>query len=346
MSARSSRGFLISQQPMFRKLLSAVMISILTLFVIVAPLSVQAAKKSSTVSNSVGNMINGSTSCKYGDYIYYSIYGEIYRINVKTLKKETVFQSTCAFTFASMNISEGWIYCTMNTFMGTGGSSCYIYKVRTNGKDGQILAEGESPTTFNGWIYYIAQKNVIDPDNTTTLGIYKMKLNGEDKTCIKKSSEVLNCVSDGKKLYYSTWGNSTKWYQMCLNGTDIQKIGKTDMLLSDIEDGYIYYTTYNYDTQSGKLYKQKIGSKKSTQILSTSFEICNANIENGWIYYSLSNQDYTKNTMYKVKTNGSNKKKLIMQDGLESIMLHGDYIYYIITINGKNNTILKKYYES
>lgn len=360
---KSSKCFFRHQHRITRKLQTFTLVIILTFLVLIIPQSVHATREKSKEGNSVGNMLNGGNSCIYGNYIYYSVCGTIYRVNVKTLKKETVAISESAAFFSSINVSNGWVYCTMYTSpIATVAEDCYIYKIRTNGKDGQILAEGHSATAVNGWIYYINQKNVSDPYNIITNGIYKMNVNGYENTCIKKSREVYECVLDDNKLYYSTGIFDPNWYQMTLKGKSVEKIGKKGMNFHDIDKGYLYYSIYDEKAKTNGLYKQKVGGEKSTKILSCSTIIGSANIENGWIYYQASNKDYSKDIMYKIKTNGSNKKKLTSKSDIINISINGNCIYYIagseannkgiykytaclMTNNGKKNSVLKQYYS-
>ena len=77
-----------------------------------------------------------STNFKVGNYIYYSVLGDIYKVNVKTNKKTKV-KRTCGIFIYDITVKDGWIYCTIDK-EGIGGLyDPHIYKVRTNGKDGR-----------------------------------------------------------------------------------------------------------------------------------------------------------------------------------------------------------------
>ena len=99
-----------------------------------------------------------SSSVKSGDYMYYSVYGSIYKVNVKT-RKTSLVKSNQGGKIYDLTIKDGWIYYTLDR-EGCGGSyDPYIYKVRTNGKDRKALKRGYSPVVYNDKIYYIKLKS-------------------------------------------------------------------------------------------------------------------------------------------------------------------------------------------
>ena len=167
---------------MKRKKFLSILISFCLIFTFLFVDTAQAMDSSKSASTSSENSV-----CS-GDYMYYTMYdtstasGGIYKVNIYT-KQNTLIKETYSGSFGDLVVKDGWIY---YEYIDPGARR-YIYKVRTNGKDGKLLKKGYHPVIYNNSIYYI--KCLFDElsdnyDPVAPVGIYKMSLSGKNDTCV------------------------------------------------------------------------------------------------------------------------------------------------------------------
>ena len=184
----------------------------LSLLIILSPVLASASEVTSVKTSSTY-----TTSAKYGNYIYYSVYNKLYRINTKTKKKQLVLYKKSWWDIDTITIYKGYIYCVINTFQGTGDRYPYIYRVKTDGTKGKILDQGYNLVLYDGKLYYnkLYFKENDFYDTYKQYGIYKMNLNGSNKKSIKSDSNIYYFKIYKSNIYYNT---SNSIYKISIDG--------------------------------------------------------------------------------------------------------------------------------
>ena len=319
-----------------------------TLVFLLAFTSVSQAAETSTSSYK-------PSSVKYGDYMYYAVYNKIYKVNVKTKNSYTV-KTVSRGKFSDLVVKDGWIYCTLDTFDGTGDAYPYIYKVKTNGKKAKVLTKGGSPFVYKNKIYYIKASFTENDyyNSTKTLGIYKMNLDGSNNVYVKKMSNVIDFTVYKSRIYYCTMGSKYYLKRMTLSG------GSTTTIASS-SSRWIYglkgYSGYIYFDYGDDIYRVKTNSTAEKRYISDA-EL--GDISNSYIYYIVdkNGSDY----LYKKKIGSSTRTYVTKKDLISDVNVSSGYILmnyhllytssdynsrvYICTTSGKSGKVLAKYYVS
>ena len=260
-----------------------------------------------------------------GDYIYYTMYqennvtGYIYKVNINT-KKNILVKKIKWASISSLTVKNGWIYCS---YSDAGGRN-YIYRVRTNGKDGKILKNGYSPVVYNNSIYYIKQLFDDLSDNydpVAPVGIYKMSLSGKNDTCVKTTSTVSDFIVYNSNLYYIT--NNEKTKKSYLNRVSLS--GKSSKTLASGS----YFTIEHLNTYSGYVYfnlGRNIYRVKSSSNTKSKF-LSNADIldfSNGNVYYTVRKNynDY----LYKMNLSSKSSKFIMKNFSIGYVSVLKNYI--------------------
>ena len=319
--------------------------------------------KSISVKQSQGVSKKGSaykpSIIKSGNYMYYAVYNKIYKVNVKTKKSTLVYTSKSGFWISDLTVKDGWIYCVLDKFMGTGGSYPYIFKVKTNGKSAKTLKKGIRPVVYNGNIYYIKCDFDENDDyyGERNLGIYRMSLSGKNDKCIKKSDAIEDFAVYKSKIYYTkSDGYGSNLYNVSISG------GKSKDMVYDIgynSAGIKIYSDYIYFNYGDGIYKIKTTSTKKTKVVS------NADIRDvsgGYVYYIV--DGYDSQSLYKIKISNKAKTFIKKQElSIGKVTVDGGYMImtlynypneysqnnaaeYLCNTNGKNGKILKRYFVS
>lgn len=271
-----------------------------------------------------------ASSVKYGNYIYYALTNCIYKMNVDT-KKVTKIKTGNVTSYYDLAVKDGWIYCVYNDD-AVGLWNQYIYRIRTNGKDGKTLDSGYNPMIYNDKIYYTKLNNseYSDSDNHIR-GIYSMSLSGKNKTAIKKSNLIHEFTVYKSKIYYVDSGR-TKYYlkKMSLSGTSVKTMTTSDEQISDLcaYSDYIYFRVGDYNFN---VYKIKTTSTSKSKVLS------NGQIEtisNGYLYYTVYNESNYKTYLYKMNLKTKSKTLVMSKYGLKDIEVSNGYIICTYFING------------
>lgn len=313
-----------------RKILS-IFISFLLIFTVGFTAISQAVEKS--------NYSPKSTNFKVGNYIYYSVLGDIYKVNVKTNKK-TKIKRTCGIFIYDITVKDGWIYCTVDK-EGVGGLyDPHIYKVRTNGKDGKFLGQGFKPIVYKNKIYYIKLKG--DPQwDLKIAGLYKMSLSGKNVTSIKKASEISDFIVYKSNIYYISCDNN-KYY---LNKTTLSgKLLKKIKFYHEEYGNLKVYSNYIYFDYRGGVYKIKTNLTSKSKVLSNASLI---DVSNNYIYYS--NSDSVTQNIYKMNLNNKKKKFIYGDNRIDNIYVCNGYIImscYLDAGMGVTNDAFKGYCDT
>lgn len=302
-----------------------------------------------------------TSSISSGSYMYYAVYGEIYKVNTNT-KKTTLVKSIDDKSVCDLIVSNGWIYFTAIDSGISSKYKPYIYKVRTNGKDLKKLTKGDNPVIYNDKIYY----RKVNFNNSTKydydiIGIYRMSLSGTSDSCIKKASTVDEFIIYKSKIYYVTYSASThKTYlrRMSLTGENSKIMtSSTNCSLSDLK-AYSDYIYFNYNDD---IYKIKTTSTSKYRVVSNA-EM--KDLSSGYIYYTTYKNDYFY--IYKMKLSSKTKTFIKKIYSLEDVKVSNGYmilsyfyesgydsefdrymynhVKYICDTNGKNGKILNRYY--
>lgn len=205
-----------------------------------------------------------------GNYTYYSVYSNIYKLNSKTGKTTKVASVKNAFDVSGISYYNGKLYFTTNYFLGTGGEECYICSMNTNGKGFKKLCRGVNPIVYDKKIYYFKVKHDKEYGSDTTLGVASMSLTGKKQKMIAKVPKDTYIVSGlaavNGNLYYmdhSYSGNNTNLYMY-----DIKSSKKTTIDTSNSA----YGTDIIFGCDSSYVYYQKAN------------DICAYNVNNNMIY--------------------------------------------------------------
>ena len=197
----------------------------------------------SSVSDAASNSSTSTStlSAKSGDYVYYSVYNKIYRINTKTKKKKLILHKKNWWSFDDMVVYKGYIYAVADTCQGTGEDHTYIYRVKTDGTKGKLLDKGNYLNLYNGKIYYkkYSYNTSNFYDTFKDRGIYRMNLDGSGKKAIKSSSSIYDFKIYKSNIYYYTANNL---YRISTSGTKNTKLCsfKNREMIS-IYNGNVYY---------------------------------------------------------------------------------------------------------
>lgn len=312
--------------------------------------------KQSQGASKKGNSYNPS-SIKSGNYMYYAVYDEIYKVNVKTKKSTLVYKSKSEYWFSDLTVKDGWIYCTMDKYKGKDGFYPYIFKVKTNGKSAKTLKQGMAPVIYNGNIYYIKYNFDMKDDNKNVkiVGLYRMSLSGKNDKCILKSDDIVDLAIYKSKIYYIIYSdNGCYLYNISTSGGKSKcMFGNSKAYIESIK----IYSDYVYFNYGENIYKAKINSTKKTKVISNATL---KDVSEGYIYYTTQGDD--SQSLYKMRIKNKAKtfiKKQKFEFG--DVTVEGGYILmtlyyrldadseydaaeYLCNTNGKNGKLLKTYF--
>ena len=295
-----------------------------------------------------------TSSTRVGDYMYYSVYNKIYKVNVKT-KTSTLVKNVDKGMVYGLVVKDGWIYCTLDAYNGTDNSYPYVYKVRTNGKDGKVLTKGCFTTIYNDKIYYIKTSFTEgdSEDYPKVVGIYKMSLSGKSITCVKKSGSITDFIIYKSNIYYTSLGSSKMYLKrMSLSGKNTTTIASSSSKWIENLKAYSGYIYFNYGDD---IYRVKTDSTSEKKFISNA---ALKDINSGYIYYTVekNDQDY----LYKNKIGSSSRTYLLKKDIIGNVEVSNGYMLmdycllnatssyntckYICSTSGKSGKILAKYF--
>lgn len=310
---------------------------------------------STSYKNSATNKNTLATNARLGDYFYFSSEDALYKVNVKTKKKTRLYKVKYDWEFIrDVSVYKDYIYFTYEK-----KSNSYIYRIKTNGKNLKCLGTGVNPKPYRNKIYYLG---VVKRDDyeIETKNIYKMNLNGSNKTCIKKSKYISDFSIYNSNIYYIYVYDGFLYNGSCitsylgkmnLNGNNNKKLVHYK--------GYDYYEILNiggfykgyiYIYTDQAFYKLKLSNNKLTKF--AKFNNCNKyiiGVEKGYLYYGQwgSSKDY----IYKLKLSNNKKSIVVSGSDVQGQLVSSDYMvynnkpgedYYLIGTNGKNKIYLGK----
>lgn len=273
------------------------------------------------IGNLSGNLNNRGFSVRKGGYVYYLGFTEsktdgIYRVKVNGKNKKKISDDYGLY----LNVSGNYLYYLEAS--NDNYTSYNIVKMKTNGKDKEVIVEGVDTskiTVINNWIYYF--KNYQ---------LYRVKTNGKNKEQISnKSMENYEIV--GNFIYYS-YMNDGKYViaKMKTNGEGVTRIDTDASKTFFVNNNDIYYIRQNADSSLYELYKVKINGEAKEKIadISGDIRLDSINFDGKKLYYTKTNEDGTL-SIYSIRTNGKDETKIVDTKGYSTMInVNKNYIYY------------------
>ena len=332
------------------KKFSILLLTITMVFGSIFPVNINNSYASTSYKNLATSKNTLATNARFGDYFYFSSEDALYKVNVKTKKKTRLYKVKYDWEFIrDVSVYKDYIYFTYEKEF-----TPYIYRIKTNGKNLKCLGMGVNPKPYHNKIYYLGVVKKDDYESKTN-GIYKMNLNGSNKTCIRKSKYISDFSIYNSNIYYIYVydGSCITSYlgKINLNGNNNKKLVDYNgydyyeiLNIGGFYKGYIYL----YTDQA--FYKLKLSNNKLTKF--AKFNNCDKyimGVEKGYLYYFQWGSG--KNYIYKLKL--SNNKKTIVVSGENDYgyLVSSDYMvygynyksgHYLIGTNGKNKIYLGK----
>ena len=122
-----------------RKLLKKYIPIFLSLMLLLSPVLSSVSEAASSSKSTTPTL-----SAKADDYIYYSVYNKIYRVNTKNKQKKLIHYKKNWWSFDDIVVYKAYIYTVVDICSGTGETYPYIYRVKTDGTNGKILDKGDN----------------------------------------------------------------------------------------------------------------------------------------------------------------------------------------------------------
>ena len=285
------------------------------------------------------------------DYAYYAIYDSIYQVNTNTKKSSLFYRKRGSGFDDNLIIQDDWIYGVIDTEGGLCDLiSPYIFKIRTNGEDFQMLADGMDFTIYDGNIYYMKQEFSEDQGYFKS-GIYKMSLDGEDEECITDSKTIEEFTVYKSRIYYVNYVNDIYYLEsmdMAGGPEEIICSGDVDSWMNCLQGD----SNYIYFNDDGNIYKVDITSgEKSTVLEGADMQ----GISPGYIYYT------DDSGLYRMSFSDGSEECIMSGNSMWYIRINGDYMIitgnyfneknydentakYLCRLNGDGMTVIKKYF--
>lgn len=220
--------------------------------------------------------------CTQGDWVYYSDYDSIYKVNKKSKKKTEL----CVDSSWWIQVDQDRIY-YINV-----DDRHNIYSIKTNGTDRKMLTDNTSDGNYasklyvaDGWVYFMNEQ------------LLKMRTDGSELTVIAERCRDMSLSGDW--IYYLVRdmenSNYSYLYRIRKDGTDETRL--TGICHNaDYNDEWIYYS----DIDNSGIYKMRFdGSEKQRLVAGTCGYQFKATED--WVYYTKGGLS----GIIKVRTDGS-----------------------------------------
>ena len=332
------------------KKFSILLLTITMVFGSIFPVNINNSYASTSYKNLATSKNTLATNARFGDYFYFSSEDALYKVNVKTKKKTKLYKVKYdGDLIRHVSVYKDYIYFTYEKEF-----TPYIYRIKTNGKNLKCLGMGVNPKPYHNKIYYLGVVKKDDYESKTN-GIYKMNLNGSNKTCIRKSKYISDFSIYNSNIYYIYVydGSCITSYlgKINLNGNNNKKLVDYNgydyyeiLNIGGFYKGYIYL----YTDQA--FYKLKLSNNKLTKF--AKFNNCDKyimGVEKGYLYYFQWGSG--KNYIYKLKLSNNKKTIVVSGENIHGYLVSSDYMvygynyksgHYLIGTNGKNKIYLGK----
>mgnify|MGYP002541606785 CR=1 FL=1 len=189
-------------------------------------------------------------------------------------------------------------------------------------------------TTIKGnWIYYVAPN-----EDSTEIGIFKIKTNGEEKQelymgdlnilSLNIKGDYLYFIGIGPEEYSENDASDNKIYKMKTDGTDLQVINDNEFHNACLEMYVIDNAIYYIGTDQN-IYKMKLDG--SDRMLVSDNGTGYLGITDKYIFYNFDETGNEEYVTYMMDLDGSNPRPIIEGKRLYSIDIKDDYVYYTNT---------------
>ena len=269
--------------------------------------------------------------CQIGDWIYYALFENIYRMSVNGAHHEQLY--TADIGLIRGNGAAGLMQ--SGEYLVFLQGSC-IYKMNLLSMETEVLVSAENETTCfkfavaDDVIYFVG----VDYTGGFIDGVYKISIDGGSPP-----EQVVSAIADGilcdvrtynNQVYYST----TKGiYSVNPDGTDKKRVlgGNFHWLEFVVSDGYIYFTK-DRDRPQGALIRIDINGENMTDLASPCFDFI---IRDEWIIYceySVEEYEggvlhYYGNNIYKMRTDGTEHERIF--EGVANLSgASGNWVYF------------------
>lgn len=185
--------------------------------------------------------------------------------------------------------------------------------------------------TFDGnWIYYLSPN-----EDSTKVGIYKVKNNGEDKkellmndldiVSINAYKNYVYFIGIGQNAYSDTDNVDNKIYRMKNDGSDLEVINDNEFN-NDCYEIYAVNNAIYYIGIDSNIYKMDLNGTNREAVsengtgyigITSKYIIYNANVEGS--------EDYVT---YIMNLDGSDARPIVENTRLYSVDVKGNYVYY------------------
>ena len=212
---------------------------------------------------------------------------------------------------------------------------CFFFAHQLNKEStaiGNIRNYGYTAIKGN-WIYYVAPN-----EDSTEIGIFKIKTNGEEKQQLYMGDlNILSLNITGNYIYFIGIGpeeyseddaSDNKIYRMKLDGTDLQVINDNEFHNACLEMYVINNSIYYIGTDQN-IYKMKLDGSDRNLVSDNGTGYLG--ITDKYIFYNFDETGKEKYVTYIMNLDGSNPRPIIEGKRLYSIDIKDDYVYYTNT---------------
>lgn len=276
--------------------------------------------------NTSSNIMNSSTTAYDGEFIYYSIQRNDYKLyrqrpDGSNISKITDDQAS------SISVLGDWIY-----YVNKSGDKG-IFKIKKDGTSKFKLCNDipSSITVVNDYLYYSLSSEL------ELYNIYKIKTNGTDKVKIQTSYDNSLYAVEPTMLVVGDWiyinlfvsGEQKKHlYRIKTDGSTKAKVLDVAPNRFVISNDWIYYI----NTGNRDIYKCKLDGTSITPVFksnSSQLSIYSINIYNNYLYLSsdVFSSSLEYRGLYKIKLNGSDLTKLTSM-GCSYLNVSGGWIFF------------------
>jgi hypothetical protein len=189
-----------------------------------------------------------------------------------------------------------------------------------------VISSVSSAAAENGWIYYIKHDG-DDPKSGAIYRLYRSNSDGSESMKVS-DDKTANFIVSGSWIYYSEY-NGCGIYKIRVDGTNKTKISNCTGMLKAVYDNYLYLFYASESDQDisdacGYIYKMNQNGTALEKICTD--PVLGFQVSKSYIFYSNYNDNYT---LYKINTDGTERTKLTSDSTGDTFSIAGNMIYYI-----------------
>ncbi len=215
--------------------------------------------------NSTGNIAMGGFVAESDGWVYFSMPDDERLLMMEADGGEIIVLADERAEF--INVIDDWVYYVSVTD---------IVKIRSNGSEREVIAPNAAAmfmSVVDDWIYYFSTIDLV-----TGSGIYKINLDGEEKTLLSDArSMYLNVVDEW--LFFSHWGDDRKPYKVNLEGSKLTELSDDAAFNIQVYGKHLYYSA-----DAINIHRVDFDGIEKTA-LDTDYFISDFIIDDGWLYF-------------------------------------------------------------